>query len=185
MSDLQYVFSDDKQHLAEYVYLRKRQAVNVHNVDFYTDDEVEAGKDGDVLIISSNGQCVGGVIILFEEHGGGLDVLQKFGGCDIRSQLVEHEFGESVYAQLKGLSLSPGYGGMDVLRRVFSILIERALKNNVNVLFAMTPVVNARLYRMCFKRMGYVDMKMSDALEKIPRGNFDGELDTCVFSLRI
>jgi hypothetical protein len=129
--------------------------------------ENEHDRNAHIMVVRSGNFCVGGARINIKNPRKPDLLPVETGDFRIEKYFPELGYKQMSYGQVSGFTLLPEFRGKDVAIKMSRNLYRKALALNVDVLFADTSLVHARLYHLDCAAIGletkiHYDIKIPD-----------------------
>jgi hypothetical protein len=157
--DMVFEFTRDPALLQQYYRIRAKEYKAVHGVDMPA-IESEDDRGGHILVARMENFCVGGMRLNVKTPRK-LELLpMEVDGFMLEKHFPYLRYKQMRYCQASGFALLHEFHGGEVSRVMIERILQKAHALNLEMLFATTPILNARLYRHdCFV-MGWKDPKI-------------------------
>lgn len=152
---LQLEFTRDPELIQEYQRIYEAEFRAVHGAMNYCCDADKLSPLDQVLIVKSNGRCVGGARLSVKSPKKP-DLLP----VETESFRLEDVFPvlrwrEMKYGQIGRFCLLPEFRGGATTRLMLQRLYQKGVAQNIHVIFGTAPLLNAKMYVRGFTALGY------------------------------
>ena len=149
VDDFELAFSRERRLLEQYYAIRQHCYRNVENgpaefdgrEDFY--DRIS-----DILIVKHAGEVVGGARIVGRPRNVSIPLPLEQDGVSISKSLPEFNLDRLACCEFGRLAILDEYRSKVLLKEVVRSLIQRAIYRSYDYLIALSPLVQARCYRI-------------------------------------
>ena len=151
--------------LHQYYNIREQEFKSVYGAKNFKGEETEFDRDGEILIVRKGNQCVGGARLFISTPRLRKKLPLEINDFSLDKYFPELKQKEMSYGQASGFTLLPEFRGGDVTNMLFRRLYHRAIASNIDIIFAVTTILNARVYRQNCISMGLYDVMIHNDIE--------------------
>lgn len=155
--ELTFEFTRDPGLLHQYYRIRKDEYNAVYGTVDYPAEETETDRAGHIMVVRQGNFCVGGARLNIKTPRKSGLLPMEIDGFRIADHFPELRHPQASYCQVAGFSLLPEFRGLEVTNNMGRRIVNKCLAMNVTRLFAVCPILNARLYKKNFVAIGLKD----------------------------
>jgi len=160
LPDLTFEFTRDPGLLHQYYRVRADEYNAVYGTLDYPKDETECDRSGHIMVVRRGNFCVGGARLNIKSPRKPDLLPMEIDNFRIENYFSQLMNKQASYCQLSGFSLLEEFRGGDITRQVGKRIVGKCLAANINMLFAVCPILNARLYQKIFITKIHYDIEL-------------------------